>query len=115
MDGILQRSIDSLLKLQGKTEFILDLDSSDDPTHARQKGVFYNIHLERTAIIPCITFSGISLAEKLREGDVHSAHGALEMLSSIVRDTGSTSSSSGSVATLPLPSQSSTPIASKGK
>jgi hypothetical protein len=111
LDGVLQRSIDPLLKREGKARLILDLDSSEVPAHGRQEGVNYNGHFRKNCYHPlfCFTSSGICLAGKLREGNVHSAHGALEMLSPIVERY----RSSGSVGTLPLPSQSSMPIASK--
>ncbi len=86
LDGVLQRSIDPLLKREGKARLILDLDSSEDPAHGRQEGVNYNGHYRKNCYHPlfCFTSSGICLAGKLREGNVHSAHGALEMLSPIV-------------------------------
>ena len=86
MDGVLERSIDPLLKREGKARLILDLDSSEDPAHGRQEGVNYNGHYRKNCYHPlfCFTSSGICLAGKLREGNVHSAHGALEMLSPIV-------------------------------
>ena len=86
LDGVLQRSIDPLLKREGKARLILDLDSSEDPAHGRQEGVNYNGHFRKNCYHPlfCFTSSGICLAGKLREGNVHSAHGALEMLSPIV-------------------------------
>ena len=86
LDGVLQRSIDPLLKREGKARLILDLDSSEDPAHGRQEGVNYNGHFRKNCYHPlfCFTSSGICLAGKLREGNVHSAHGVLEMLSPIV-------------------------------
>ena len=36
LDGVHQRSIDPLLNREGKVRLILDLDSSEDPTHGRQ-------------------------------------------------------------------------------
>jgi len=86
LDSVLQRSIDPLLKREGKARLILDLDSSEDPAHGRQEGVNYNGHFRNYCYHPlfCFTSSGICLAWKLREGNVHSAHGALEMLSPIV-------------------------------
>jgi len=86
LDGVLQRSIDPLLKREGKARLILDLDSSEDPAYGRQEGVNYNGHFRKNCYHPlfCFTSSGICLAGKLREGNVHSAHGVLEMLSPIV-------------------------------
>ena len=86
LDSVLERSIDPLLKREGKARLILDLDSSEDPAHGRQEGVNYNGHFRKNCYHPlfCFTSSGICLAGKLREGNVHSAHGALEMLSPIV-------------------------------
>ena len=86
LDGVLQRSIDPLLKREGKARLILDLDSSEDPGHGRREGVNYNGHFRKNCYHPlfCFTSSGICLAGKLREGNVHSAHGTLEMLIPIV-------------------------------
>ena len=86
LDGVLQRSIDPLLKREGKARLILDLDSSEDPAHGRQEGVNYNGHFRKNCYHPlfCFTSSGICLSGKLREGNVHSAHGVLEMLSPVV-------------------------------
>ena len=77
LDGVLQRSIDPLLKREGKARLILDLDSSEDPAHGRQEGVNYNGHFRKNCYHPlfCFTSSGICLAGKLSEGNVHSAHG----------------------------------------
>ena len=44
LDGVLERSIDPLLKREGKVRLILDLDSSEDSAHGRQEGVNYNGH-----------------------------------------------------------------------
>ena len=86
LDGLLQRSIDPLLNREGKARLILDLDSSEDPAHGRQEGVAYNGHFRKNCYHPlfCFTSTGICLAGKLREGHVHSVHGALEMLSPVV-------------------------------
>ena len=86
LDGVLQRGIDPLLKREGKASLILDLDSSENPVHGSQEGENYNGHFRKNCYHPlfCFTSSGICLAGKLGEGNVHSAHGSLEMLSPIV-------------------------------
>jgi hypothetical protein len=57
------------------------------PMAGRQAGVACNGHFRKNCHHPlfCFTSTGISLAGKLREGNVHSAHGALGMLSPIVK------------------------------
>lgn len=86
LDEVLRRSIDALLRKKGRGRVILDLDSTEDPAHGRQEGVAYNGHFGKNCYHPlfCFTSDGDCLGVKLREGNVHSADGALEMLAPIV-------------------------------
>ena len=56
LDGVLERSIDPLLKREGKARLILDLDSSEDPAHGRQEGVNYNGHYRKNCYHPLFCF-----------------------------------------------------------
>ena len=86
LDKTLQRSIDALLRKKAKSKLIIDLDSTEDPAHGKQEGVAYNGHFEKNCYHPlfCFTSEGDCLGVKLREGNVHSADGALKMLVPIV-------------------------------
>jgi hypothetical protein len=86
LDETLQRSIDALLRKKAKSKLIIDLDSTEDPAHGKQEGVAYNGHFEKNCYHPlfCFTSEGDCLGVKLREGNVHSADGALKMLVPIV-------------------------------
>ena len=86
LDETLQRSIDALLRKKAKSRLIIDLDSTEDPAHGKQEGVAYNGHFEKNCYHPlfCFTSEGDCLGVKLREGNVHSADGALKMLAPIV-------------------------------
>jgi len=86
LDETLQRSIDALLRKKSKGRLILDMDSTEDPAHGRQEGVAYNGHFEKNCYHPlfCFTSEGDCLGVKLREGNVHSADGTLNMLAPIV-------------------------------
>jgi hypothetical protein len=87
LDETLQRSIDTLLRKKSKGRLILDMDSTEDPAHGRQEGVAYNGHFGKSCYHPlfCFTSEGDCLGVKLRNGNVHSAEGALEMLVPIVK------------------------------
>jgi hypothetical protein len=86
LDATLHRSIDALLGKKSKGRLILDMDSTEDPAHGRQEGVSYNVHFGKSCYHPlfCFTSEGDCLGLKQRNGNVHSAEGALEMLAPIV-------------------------------
>jgi len=87
LDETLQRSVDALLIKKSKGRLILDMDSTEDPAHGRQEGVAYNGHFGKSCYHPlfCFTSEADCLGVKLRNGNVHSAEGALEMLVPIVK------------------------------
>jgi len=86
LDETLQRAIDALLRKKSKARLILDMDSTEDPAHGRQEGVACNGRFGKSCYHPlfCFTSDGDCLGVKLRNGNVHSAEGALEMLDPIV-------------------------------
>jgi hypothetical protein len=87
LDETLQRSIATLLRKKSKGQLILDMDSTEDPAHGKQGGVAYNGHFGKNCYHPLFCFSseGDCLGVKLRNGNVHSAEGALVMLDPIVK------------------------------
>ena len=55
---------------------VLDMDSSESPTHGKQEGTAFNGHFGKTCYHPLFLFNGIGDLERvmLRPGNVHSAH-----------------------------------------
>jgi hypothetical protein len=67
-------------------EIILDIDSSEDPTHGQQALTFFNGHYDSYMYHPLFVFeggSGMLLASRLRPGDV----GGIRQLLPLVRPT----------------------------
>jgi hypothetical protein len=67
-------------------EIILDIDSSEDPTHGQQELAFFNGHYDSWMYHPLFIFeggSGVLLASRLRPGNV----GGLRQLLDILRPT----------------------------
>lgn len=87
VDQVLEKSIDALLRKKGKNKLVVDMDSTEDPAYGRQEGVAYNGHFGKSCYHPmfCFTSDGDCLAVKLRNGNVHSADGAVKMLGPIVQ------------------------------
>ena len=67
-------------------ELILDLDSSESPTHGQQEGSAYNGHFECTRYHPLFCFNQFGDLERamLREGNVHSADNWRAVLEPVV-------------------------------
>jgi len=86
LGGALTRATGALLKRKNKKRLIIDLDSPEDPAHGKQEGVAYNGHFARHCFHPlfCFTSEGDCLGAKLKPGNVHSAHGALEFIKPMV-------------------------------
>src|ERR687897_995036 len=65
---------------------ILDMDSSESPTHGRQEGSAYNGHFGCTCYHPLFVFNQLGDLErcKLRPGNVHSAEGWREVLEPVI-------------------------------
>ncbi len=68
-------------------ELILDMDSSESPTHGQQEGSAYNGHFECTCYHPLFCFNQYGDLEgaMLREGNVHSADNWRAVLEPVVR------------------------------
>jgi hypothetical protein len=67
---------------------LLDLDSTDDPTHGDQEGSYYHGYYERHIYHPLLVFDGESaqlITAVLRAGNTHASRGALSILKRIVR------------------------------
>jgi len=67
-------------------ELILDMDSSESPTHGQQEGSAYNGHFRRTCYHSLFCFNQFGDLERalLREGNVHSADNWQSVLEPIV-------------------------------
>jgi len=67
-------------------ELILDMDSSESPTHGQQEGSAWNGHFECTCYHPLFCFNQFGDLERamLREGNVHSADNWRAMLEPVV-------------------------------
>jgi hypothetical protein len=67
-------------------ELILDMDSSESPTHGQQEGSAYNGHFRRTCYHPQFCFNQFGDLERamLREGNVHSADNWRAVLEPVV-------------------------------
>ncbi len=69
-------------------EILLDIDSTDDPTHGNQEGTPYNAFYGQHMYHPLLIFEGHTqhlLAARLRHGQVNSAHRVLQVLRPLVR------------------------------
>jgi hypothetical protein len=66
---------------------VLDLDSTDDPTHGEQEGSAYHGYYRQHMYHPLLVFDGESgqfITAILRPGTAHAGHGALAMLKRLV-------------------------------
>ena len=65
---------------------VLDMDSSVSPTHGEQEGTAYNGYFACTCYHPLFLFNQFGDLERcvLRPGNVHSAHGWLDVLEPVV-------------------------------
>src|ERR671910_108834 len=65
---------------------ILDMDSSESPTHGEQEGTAWNGHFRRTCYHPLFVFNQFGDLERcaLRPGNVHSAEGWRELLLPVI-------------------------------
>jgi hypothetical protein len=69
-------------------EIILDIDSSEDPTHGQQELAFFNGHYDSWMYHPLFLFeggSGVLLASRLRPGNVGGVRQLLDILRPTVR------------------------------
>ena len=86
LDEAILRAADALIKKKWKYRFILDVDSTVDPTHGKQEGSEYNGHFKSECFHPIVAFTGEGdgLAGVLRPGNVHSADGTLDLIQPLV-------------------------------
>ena len=69
------------------THIVLDLDSTDDPTHGEQEGRAYHGYYRQHMYHPLLVFDGDTghlLTAVLRPGTVHAGHGIVPILRRIV-------------------------------
>jgi hypothetical protein len=69
------------------TQILLDLDSTDDPTHGDQEGHAYHGYYQQHMYHPLLVFDGETgqlITAVLRPGTVHAGHGVLAILRRIV-------------------------------
>lgn len=69
-------------------EIILDMDSTDDPTHGQQQLSFFNAHYDSYMYHPLLIFegtTGVVLSSRLRPGNAAAFRQALAMLRPLVR------------------------------
>ena len=69
------------------SHILLDLDSTDDPTHGEQEGCAYHGYYGQHMLHPLLVFDGETgqlITAVLRPGTVHAGHGALAVLQRIV-------------------------------
>ncbi len=67
---------------------VLDLDSTDDPTHGEQEGSAYHGYFRQHMYHPLLVFDGETgqfITAILRPGTAHAGHGALAILRRLVR------------------------------
>lgn len=69
------------------THLVLDLDSTDDPTHGDQEGSAYHGYYRQHMYHPLLVFDGETnqlITAVLRPGTVHASHGVVALLRRIV-------------------------------
>jgi hypothetical protein len=90
----LRKFSDWLLRLYLKTHpgprevIVLDMDSTDDPTHGHQQLSFFHGYFERHIYHPLLVFDGITgfpMAAVLRAGNTHASHRAVSVLKRIIK------------------------------
>ena len=67
---------------------VLDIDSTDDPTHGAQQLSFFHGFYKQHMLHPLLVFDGLSgfpLAALLRPGNVHAAHRADALLTRLIK------------------------------
>jgi len=70
------------------TRILLDLDSTDDPTHGRQEGTAYHGYYAQHMYHPLLVFDGDThhlITALLRPGTVHASRGAIGVLRVLMR------------------------------
>jgi hypothetical protein len=90
----LRRLADRLFSLYLKTHpasrevIVIDIDSTDDPTHGHQQLSFFHGYYEEHMYHPLLVFDGMTgfpMACVLRPGNTHSSHRAVAVLKRIIK------------------------------
>jgi len=78
--------IDRFHDRNGLKYIVLDMDSSVSPTHGDQEGTAWNGHFDCTCYHPNFLFNQFGMLERcaLRNGNVHSADGWLDVLDPVI-------------------------------
>lgn len=74
------------MKRKKKQRLILDVDSTEDRAHGKQEHVAFNSHFRKNCFHPLFEFTsdGDCQRAKLRSGNVHSAHGVVDLVDPIL-------------------------------
>ena len=75
-------------RLGRPTRILLDLDSTDDPTHGEPEGTAYHGYFGQHMYHPLLIFDGDTnqlITAVLRPGTVHASHGIIPILKRVVR------------------------------
>jgi hypothetical protein len=70
------------------THILIDIDSTDDPTHGHQEGTAYHGYYRQHMYHPLLLFDGDTdqlITAVLRPGDVHASRGVVAVLKRVVR------------------------------
>lgn len=86
LTGVCGRWVDHVAERLPRKHVVLDMDSSESPTHGQQEGSAYNGHFGRTCYHPLFCFNQDGDVERasLRRGNVHSAHDWRSVLEPVV-------------------------------
>lgn len=87
LSGWLLKQYVRRLKKRGPTRILLDLDSTDDPTHGQQEFSFYHGYYRTHMLHPLLILNGDSgdlIAAVLRSGNKGAAAHALPVLRRVV-------------------------------
>ena len=87
LEETLTRSNEPLMKRKKKQRLIVDVGSTNDPAHVKQKNVYSNGHFRKNCFHPLFAFTsdGDCLGAKLRPGNFYSADSVLGFIDPIVK------------------------------
>lgn len=83
-----RRFVDSYLSGKPRTKLLLELDSTDDPTHGQQEFTFYHGYYRQHMYHPLLIHDGETgelILPVLRAGNTHSSRGVVPILRRLVR------------------------------
>lgn len=85
--GLVQRYIRERTRLRRPRHLVLDLDSTDDPTHGRQEGSAYHAYYKQHMYHPLLIFDGETghlITAVLRPGNAHASAGVVAVLTRLI-------------------------------